>query len=74
MYASSWMLLRPFAAMKGCLGTAGACTALGFAGAPTKAGTLPASGPSGIGCAGTAACADAAHVRHVVIAAAAAAR
>src|SRR5205085_9674461 len=54
------MLLRPFGAMNGCVGTAGARTRLGRAGAPMNAGTLFASGPSGIGCAGTAAYADAA--------------
>src|SRR5437588_10671176 len=54
------MLLRPFAAMNGCLGTVGADTGFGLAGAPIKVGTLPASGPSGIGCAGTTADAGAA--------------
>src|SRR5436190_9093297 len=54
------MLLRPFGAMNGWVGTLGGWTDFGFAGAPMKAGTLPASGPSGIGCAGTTAPADAA--------------
>src|ERR671936_269224 len=53
------MLLRPFGAMNGCVGTLGARTRLGRAGAPMNAGTLFASGPSGIGCAGTTACANA---------------
>src|SRR5947208_956807 len=57
MYASSWMLLRPFWAMNGWLGTLGAETGLAFAAVPIKAGTEPASGPSGIGWAGTAAAA-----------------
>jgi hypothetical protein len=65
------MLLRPFAAMKGCDGTVGAETAFGFAGAPMNAGKLPASGPSGIGCAGTSAYAAAAHAKHAAIVAAA---
>src|SRR5947208_5852304 len=57
------MLLRPFGAMNGCVGTFGARTRFGRAGAPMNAGTLFASGPSGIGCAGTTACADAAGAR-----------
>src|SRR5687768_6991298 len=67
------MLLRPLAAMNGCDGTAGARTRLGWAGAPMKAGGLVASGPSGMGWAGTAAPAgEAAMITHVTIAASAA--
>src|SRR3989442_8384376 len=49
------MLLRPFGAMNGWEGTVGAETALGLAGTPMNDGTLPASGPSGIGWGATAA-------------------
>src|SRR6185503_16643168 len=55
MYASSWMLLRPFAAMKGCRGGSGAEIGLGWAGAPMNAGGGFACGLSGIGSGATAA-------------------
>src|SRR3954469_9065243 len=47
MYASSWMLERPFGAMCGWRGGSGAKIGLAAAGLPTKAGSE--FGPSGIG-------------------------
>src|SRR6266571_78832 len=50
MYASSWMLLRPFGAMNGFRGTAGAGNGFVVAGLPMKAGAARSSrGSCGMG-------------------------
>src|SRR5688572_2202863 len=55
MYASLWMLLRPFGAMKGWRGTGNEATGCAVAAVPWNTGAEPGPGRDGIGTAGMSA-------------------